>query len=540
MNRSAKICSWIICFLILAATAYGAVLAARLFPVVEQTPDEDTQVLEHSSVNVQLQKTVSEVSYSDAVDLLNPTKDNIYGFPVGESMYFLYAEKGSHTLSVFAKDHLGYYTARCATYSTAIGSVSQLTPTGLFEISTKEDWHRWPSGAFSPYSTKYFDTDNHYGGLFIHAPLFMNTKFGTINRTSAAGVGYNVTGGCLRTTVEAAYFVYEKCPAGTQLMIVEGSPLGMTVDRPQTIDEQNVLPTLPGYALGSSDLDSISFKKNEYSIEVDETIAPKIIVEPEEYSHVQLYWSCNNNDIVSVNDGSITALSPGTAVVSIHTLDGKLTNSATVNVRIREIDTDDAPPVISVIGNEDSDETEDSLTCETSIYAPSGEEIPLDAERILMYIDSTEVLINTRVNYVLRDLGRTYDATKAKSCAYDGFDKNITYSYEGGGRIQIYTIPMVKGSDIICQVYAEGDCGMDIHTAAGVGLGDTLDDVVAAYGDAYTVQKTLSVNNEAGYSMVTYWAGETGKPGVPYLYFTINDCTAEVVGIGVFSARNLG
>ena len=66
---------------------------------------------------------------------------NIYGFPTGESQYFIYVEKGAHTLSVFEKDGYGLYTKRIYTWSTATGKTNLLTPVGVFSVGEKQEWH---------------------------------------------------------------------------------------------------------------------------------------------------------------------------------------------------------------------------------------------------------------------------------------------------------------------------------------------------------------------------------------------------------------
>ena len=93
------------------------------------------------------------------------------------------------------------------------------------------------------------------------------------------------------------------------------------------------------------------------------------------------------------------------------------------------------------------------------------------------------VLVHTgdTMNNLLEQLGAPDDFVQARSCLYDGDDKLYTY-----GGIVIYTYP--SGEDDI--VYLMEVTGTET-LLSGIGIGSGREDVLAAYGEAYTEFGTM-------------------------------------------------
>lgn len=155
--------------------------------------------------------------------------------------YYLYVEKGSFTLTIFEKDENGEYTKVYATYRIAHGG--NKTPAGKYTLggeSTRERWHDFPDGGTVQYATKY------EGRLYIHSPLYATadpTQMWPKYYDGEKGIGLESTGGCLRMVTEAAKFIYENCPEGTVLEIVNGSPKGTTSDAQPSRNGLRIDPT---------------------------------------------------------------------------------------------------------------------------------------------------------------------------------------------------------------------------------------------------------------------------------------------------------
>ncbi len=158
--------------------------------------------------------------------------------PEDELPYYLYVEKGSFTLTIYKKDDNGEYTDVYKTYRISHGG--NKTPAGKFELGKKERWHEFNDGGFVQYATTY------HKRLFIHSPLYgsKNEKhLWPAYYDGSHGIGKASTGGCLRMVTEASRFIYEECPEGTILEIVNGSPKDTTSDAPPDRDHKRYDPT---------------------------------------------------------------------------------------------------------------------------------------------------------------------------------------------------------------------------------------------------------------------------------------------------------
>ena len=245
-------------------------------------------------------------------------------FPVNASPYFIYVEKGSHTITIYAKDSHGKYTTAVRTYLTATGRTASLTPVGLFSVGGKEKWHRWGSSSFSPYCSRY------YGGLFFHGPLYKQKNFGSLKESSVSAIGTNASSGCMRTSAQAAYFVYAFCPSGTYVKIVNGSPLGKSAGRP-AIKSQYVDP-----ATNKVPVAGVNLKISSKTVKIGESFTVKAEIEPDNASEKACYWlSSNPKSVIVKGSGTsctITAKAAGKATVTVTTVDGSYKATITVTV----------------------------------------------------------------------------------------------------------------------------------------------------------------------------------------------------------------
>ena len=158
-----------------------------------------------------------------------------------QNKYYIVIDKEDFTMAVFTYDEQGQYTNLVAAFPCAIGRSARMTALGVFEISSKGAWKRWNSTQYSPYYTKYT------AGVYIHGAIYRSKNFDSLLYKSYNAIGSKSTSGCIRTTVEAAMFVYYECPAGTVIEVVSSSDLVAHVERPP-LDEEYPRwdPTDPG------------------------------------------------------------------------------------------------------------------------------------------------------------------------------------------------------------------------------------------------------------------------------------------------------
>lgn len=92
--------------------------------------------------------------------------------------------------------------------------------------------------------------------------------------------------------------------------------------------------------------------------------------------------------------------------------------------------------------------------------------------------DGMEISVNEDIESVVGKLGEPIAYYEAASCAFDGMDKFYTYS-----SFQLDTYPK-DGKDMLASIYFKDDL---VKTTEGISLYMTKDDMIAAYGEATTV-----------------------------------------------------
>lgn len=145
--------------------------------------------------------------------------------PKPPNKYKIVVDKEDCAFAVFERDEDGEYTELVATYPAALGGrkTPLTTERRQFTIGRKLEWRTWTGFSpdrYSPYASQYSS------GIFFHGPIYRRKSFDTLMSYSYNDIGSDYkTGGCVRTTVSGARFVYYACPAGTVVEIVSSSDL---------------------------------------------------------------------------------------------------------------------------------------------------------------------------------------------------------------------------------------------------------------------------------------------------------------------------
>ncbi|MDD4189454.1 MAG: M15 family metallopeptidase, partial [Eubacteriales bacterium] len=166
--------------------------------------------------------------FTDPTDPMRPETNTGPEFP-----YKVYIEKGSFTISLFGLGENGEYSRPVASYRTATGRTVGRTPVGIFQILKKERWHTFEYpflGGYAQYGCFFTET------IMIHSPVYGLKDIKYVIPDSYNAIGEMETAGCLRTTTDAAYWIFTYCPIGTEIEIVNGSPLGTTSPEPPVLD----------------------------------------------------------------------------------------------------------------------------------------------------------------------------------------------------------------------------------------------------------------------------------------------------------------
>lgn len=154
------------------------------------------------------------------------------------SPYLIYVAKDSYTIAILGLDEAGEYTRLLHLFHTAVGRSSGQTRAGTYTLTSRERWHTWGSGSYSPYATK------HSGGLWFHGPIFGSKATRPLNVRSYNQIGTKATSGCMRTYTSVAAWIYNNCPDGTTVIIANDSKY-VSSPRSQIAATQGYDPTDP-------------------------------------------------------------------------------------------------------------------------------------------------------------------------------------------------------------------------------------------------------------------------------------------------------
>lgn len=171
-----------------------------------------------------------------------PPKDGGNGVPEKQSeKYKIIVDKEDCAFAVFEKDENGEYTVMVANFPAALGGrkTPLTTEKRQFSIGRKLEWRTWTGFSpdrYSPFASQYS------AGIFFHGPIYRRKSFDTLIPYSYNDIGLDYkTGGCVRTTVAGARFVYYACAAGTVVEIYSSTDL---VSYPGKIE---IDPDFPGW-----------------------------------------------------------------------------------------------------------------------------------------------------------------------------------------------------------------------------------------------------------------------------------------------------
>ena len=167
-----------------------------------------------------------------------------------------------------------------------------------------------------------------------------------------------------------------------------------------------------------------------------------------------------------------------------------------------------------------NDSTE--VASEEAVVQQEQFEVPTGAfnEKDMIFVhNGVTYPISTDVTPLLQLFGSDYEEITAPSCAFVGEDKQFVYSFA-----TVYTYPM-EGVDMINEIYIFGG---DYETSRGIGLGSTLDEIKAAYGEG---------GFEQGDSYVYVVSGSLEDTMSQKLFFELTD--GAVSGISYFGANGV-
>lgn len=139
-----------------------------------------------------------------------------------------------NVVTVYSMDETGAYTVPERAFVCSVGAG---TPSGTYKISDKYEWRALFGDVYGQYATRIT------GHILFHSVPYerlydkSSLEYWEYNR-----LGESVSMGCIRLTVADAKWIYDNCPAGTTVRMVESdAPLPLQPTAPQKIEESNTV-----------------------------------------------------------------------------------------------------------------------------------------------------------------------------------------------------------------------------------------------------------------------------------------------------------
>lgn len=164
--------------------------------------------------------------------------DSIIGV---QSSYQIRVNKQMNCVTIYAKDGANGYIIPV---KAMLCSTGDDTPIGTFYTPQKYRWKAMFNGTYAQYATRLTAGE----GFLFHSITYEKTDNHTLIAFGYNGLGIVRSAGCIRLLCSEAYWIYTRCPLGTEVIVYnDGSSYG-PFDRPTFTPipmDQNYDPTDP-------------------------------------------------------------------------------------------------------------------------------------------------------------------------------------------------------------------------------------------------------------------------------------------------------
>lgn len=129
--------------------------------------------------------------------------------------YDLRVNKATNVVMVLAQDGNG---KNIIAYKRFVCSVGLPTPTGVYYTPAKYRWRELMGPSYGQYSTRIVN------GFLFHSVPYNKMNIYTLSARMYNQLGTTCSHGCIRLTCRDAKWIYDYCPLGTKVIIVDGGP----------------------------------------------------------------------------------------------------------------------------------------------------------------------------------------------------------------------------------------------------------------------------------------------------------------------------
>ncbi len=236
------------------------------------------------------------------------------------SPYYIKVNYQANTVTVYSKDSEGNYTNPC---KAMICSTGTATPrSGVYKTSDKYKWGTLIGGVYGHYSTRIV------GSILFHSvPYTRNKDNGSIEYWEYDKLGTTASAGCVRLTVADCKWIYDNCPAGTQVEFYASSDPG-PLGKPSARKISNAEGDLKNW--DPTDPDSDNPWRNQKEEKKEET-------KKEEKPKTNTNTNTNKNTTTNTNKNNTTNNKPSNTT-NKNTITNTTNTNTTINTTINTTD----------------------------------------------------------------------------------------------------------------------------------------------------------------------------------------------------------
>ena len=149
---------------------------------------------------------------------------------IGEYLYSLTVNRRTNTVTAYTYDENGRYTVpvRAMVCSCGKGGNSS-TPIGEYDIYYRDEWLGLEGNVYGQYISGF------YGDFLFHSVPYYSLDRGDLKVGEFNKLGSNASEGCVRLMVSDVLWIYENCPVGTSVNVIDADASADPLGKPPAV-----------------------------------------------------------------------------------------------------------------------------------------------------------------------------------------------------------------------------------------------------------------------------------------------------------------
>lgn len=244
-----------------------------------------------------------------------------------KSPYAIAVNRALNTVTVYKQDENGHYTVPFKAMICSTGRSGHDTPLGIYTLgSYRSEWRLMLDDSYGQYACGF------YGNFLFHSVCYSSQSHDSLIYEEYNALGSSASMGCVRLQVADAKWIYDNCPAGTQVTVYEDwdspGPLGKPdkqVDEITAATNNGWDPTDPaeGNPWTMVPATDLTLDQETVALTAGERAILTATVSPQDATNRVVTWTTSNARVADVDSqGRVTAMGQGTAVITASCRDG--------------------------------------------------------------------------------------------------------------------------------------------------------------------------------------------------------------------------